>query len=236
MSSLDFCFDEVGVSGPPSLFYHGAREAFEPGDEISSGEDVVCITPKLDAAIWAAELSPGDGEPRVYVVRAKGHLEEVQEPCALGAPPHLAMSWRARGPLEVVHEITEWPHYHGTRADLQPGDLIEPGHLANFGAAPRTANFVYFTRTQDAAIWGAELAAGEGVGRIYTVEPTGAIEDDPNLTDMKFPGNPTKSFRSRAPLRVIGELEGWSGHPEEVVRAMKEGLARLEQAGIDADD
>ncbi|MCK9521462.1 MAG: NAD(+)--rifampin ADP-ribosyltransferase [Proteobacteria bacterium] len=146
------------------------------------------------------------------------------------------MSWRSRGPLTVLNEVTEWTHYHGTRADLRPGDLIEPGHAANFGATPRSANFVYFARTLDAAIWGAELAAGEEPGRIYLVEATGEIEDDPNLTNVKFRGNPTKSFRSRAPLRVTGELEEWIGHPAEAVRAMKEGLARLEREGVEAND
>ncbi|MBN2566364.1 MAG: NAD(+)--rifampin ADP-ribosyltransferase, partial [Candidatus Eisenbacteria bacterium] len=86
--------------------------------------------------------------------------------------------------------------YHGTRADLKPGDLIEPGYRSNFGTQ-RQANHVYLTATLDAATWGAELALGEGPGRIYTVDPTGPIEDDPNLTDKKFPGNPTKSYRSR---------------------------------------
>jgi rifampin ADP-ribosylating transferase len=88
----------------------------------------------------------------------------------------------------------------------------------------------------DAAIWGAELAAGEEPGRIYLVEPTGEIEDDPNLTNMRFRGNPTKSFRSRAPLRVTGELRAWTGHRPEAIRAMKEGLARLKQEGVEPDD
>lgn len=120
---------------------------------------------------------------------------------------------------------------HGTRADLAPGDLIEPGRATNFGAPGRTANHVYFAGTLDAATWGAELARGEGRGRIYLVEPTGPFEDDPNLTDKKFPGNPTRSFRSRAPLRVVGELAGWRGHPPEQIQAMKDGLDALRRAG-----
>ncbi|MHB8781490.1 MAG: NAD(+)--rifampin ADP-ribosyltransferase, partial [Candidatus Geothermincolia bacterium] len=102
--------------------------------------------------------------------------------------------------------------YHGTKADLKPGDLIEPGHPVNFGNRDRITTYVYLTATLDAAAWGAELAAGEGPGRIYIVEPTGAIMDDPNLTDKKYPGNPTKSYRSREPLRVIGEHTDWKGH------------------------
>lgn len=127
-------------------------------------------------------------------------------------------------------------HYHGTRADLRPGDLIRPGYLSNFGVTARTANHIYFTRTLDAAAWGAELAAGEGRGRIYIVEPTGPIEEDPNLTDKKFRGNPTKSFRSREPLRITGELAAWQGHAPQAIAAMKQGLERLEQLGDAAID
>lgn len=120
--------------------------------------------------------------------------------------------------------------YHGTRADLKPGDLIAPGHGSNYGQRKR-ASWVYFSATLDAAIWGAELAQGEGAERIYIVEPTGPFEDDPNLTDKKFPGNPTKSYRSRDPLRVIGEVAEWQGHSPEQLQAMKDGLARLEAEG-----
>ena len=126
------------------------------------------------------------------------------------------MSHRSREPLRIAGEVTRWLLYHGTRADLKPGDLIEPGHAANFGEKPRTANHVYMSRTLDAATWGAELALGDGPGRIYIVEPTGPVEDDPNLTNKKFRGNPTKSFRSLAPLRVLGEVVDWKGHAPEV--------------------
>jgi rifampin ADP-ribosylating transferase len=126
-------------------------------------------------------------------------------------------------------------YYHGTRADLTPGDLIEAGYHSNFGSRKK-ANHVYLTATVDAATWGAELAVGEGPGRIYIVEPTGPIEDDPNLTDKKFPGNPTKSYRSCDPLRVTGELTDWEGHPADVLQAMKDNLERLKQLGIEAID
>lgn len=126
-------------------------------------------------------------------------------------------------------------YYHGTRSDLRPGDLIEPGHRSNFGSR-RTANHVYLTATVDAAVWGAELAIGENRGRIYVVKPTGPIEDDPNLTDTKFPGNPTKSYRSRHPLRVVGELTEWEGHAPEVLQAMRDTVERAKQLGIEALD
>jgi len=87
---------------------------------------------------------------------------------------------------------------------------------------------VYFTETLPAATWGAELARGDGPGRIYVVEPTGPFVDDPNLTDKKFPGNPTKSYRSREPLRVVAEHLGWQGHSPEEIQAMKDGIAGLQ--------
>jgi hypothetical protein len=102
-------------------------------------------------------------------------------------------------------------YYHGTKADLKVGDSIEPGYASNYGKRKQAA-FVYLTATLDAAVWGAELAVGAGFGRIYVVQPTGSIEDDPNLTDKKFPGNPTKSYRSRNPLRIAGEITDWKVH------------------------
>lgn len=123
-------------------------------------------------------------------------------------------------------------YFHGTKASLKLGDLIEAGIQSNFGdRAP--AKYIYLTSTLDAAIWGAELAAGESKGRIYLVEPTGPIEDDPNLTNKKFPGNPSMSYRSKSPFKVVGELASWQGHAEEQVKAMKEGLQKLREQGLD---
>ena len=133
-------------------------------------------------------------------------------------------------PFEVTEPGT---YYHGTKADLRAGDLLEPGRSSNFGERG-TANFVYLTETLDAAIWGAELAIGEGPGCIYRVEPTGPYEDDPNVTDQKFPGNPTRSFRTREPVRVLGEVLDWDGHPPEVLQAMRDRLAELRAQGIEA--
>lgn len=134
-----------------------------------------------------------------------------------------------------MDDPSEERYYHGTRADLKPGDLIQPGFRSNY-ASQKKANHVYLTGTIDAAVWGAELAVGDGPGRIYLVEPTGPIEDDPNLTDKRFPGNPTKSYRTRDPLRVAGELTDWEGHPADVLQAMKDHLERLAQDGIEAID
>lgn len=124
-------------------------------------------------------------------------------------------------------------YFHGTKADLNIGDFIEIGISSNFGQNNK-AKYIYLTATLDAAIWGAELALGQGRERIYLVEPTGAIEDDPNLTDKKFPGNPTKSYFSQHPFKVVGEITIWQGHASEQVKAMKDGLAKLKDQGIEA--
>jgi len=145
------------------------------------------------------------------------------------------MSYCSQKPLRVTGEVTEWLLYHGTRADLKPGDLIRSDYHSNYGKREKTT-YVYLTRTLDAAMWGAELAIGEGPGRIYIVEPTGPIEDDPNLTNKKFRGNPTKSFRSREPLRVTGKVTDWQGHLPEALEAMKNGLKRLEQRDVEPTD
>jgi rifampin ADP-ribosylating transferase len=126
--------------------------------------------------------------------------------------------------------------FHGTKADLRVGDLLEPGRRSNYGEE-RTANHVYLTATLDAATWGAELAVGEGRGRIYVVEPTGALEDDPNVTDRKFPGNPTRSYRTRDPVRIVGEVLDWVGHSPEKLRAMRGGVEeRMRTGAAEIDD
>jgi Rifampin ADP-ribosyl transferase len=122
--------------------------------------------------------------------------------------------------------------FHGTKAHLTIGEFIEIGLISNY--AEKKAKYIYLTATLDAAIWGAELALGEGRERIYVVEPTGAIEDDPNLTDKKFPGNPTKSYRSKHPFKVVGEITIWQGHSPEQVKAMKAGVASAKERGIEA--
>jgi len=228
-------------------FYHGTRADLKPGDLVEPGHPPdageqegmtahVYLTSDLDAAIWAAELAGGEGPGRIYIVEPTGQIEDAPEPTDQQSPGYPTMSSRSREPLRVTGEVTEWRFYHGTRADLKPGDLIEPGHEPNFGNRDRTTTYVYLTRTLDAATWGAELAVGEGPGRIYIVEPTGPIEEDPDLTDKRFRGNPTKSFRSREPLRVTGEVRDWQGHSPEALKAMKDGLERLERRGVEPID
>ena len=121
---------------------------------------------------------------------------------------------------------------HGTRADLAVGDLLVPGRPMNYDRG-RTANHVYVTATLDAAVWGAELAVGDGPGRVFVVEPTGDIEDDPNVTDKRMPGNPTRSYRTREPVRIVGELTDWVGHSPQQLAAMHDSLAELKRRGLD---
>lgn len=124
-------------------------------------------------------------------------------------------------------------YYHGTKADLKTGDLIEVGFVSNYGTK-RKSKYIYLSETLDAATWGAELAFGDGKERIYIVEPTGKIEDDPNVTDKKFPGNPTKSYRSQHPFKVVGEVTDWQGHSPEKLKMMKDHLEKLKEQGIEA--
>lgn len=121
---------------------------------------------------------------------------------------------------------------HGTKADLAVGDYLVPGRESNYEAG-RIMNHVYVTRTLDAAVWASEMAAGEGRGRIYLVAPTGELEDDPNVTDKKLPGNPTHSYRTREPVKIVGELTDWVGHSPEQLQAMRDTLADLRRQGLD---
>ncbi|MEO8540742.1 MAG: NAD(+)--rifampin ADP-ribosyltransferase [bacterium] len=122
------------------------------------------------------------------------------------------------------------PFYHGTKSDLNVGDSLDPGYGSNFEDG-RISNNIYFSATLDAAVWGAELAKGKGRGRIYIVEPTGPFEDDPNLTNKRFRGNPTRSYRTRDALRIVGEVAEWEGHSAEVLQTMRDNLAEMQRQG-----
>lgn len=134
--------------------------------------------------------------------------------------------------FDNCHQLSG-PFYHGTRAALSIGDYIATGHPSHF--AGRALRHVYFSALLEPAIWGAELSlslSGEaGRGYIYLVEPTGPFEDDPNLTNKRFPGNPSRSYRSTEPLRIIGAVEEWESHPAEVVQAMLAALEELRRSG-----
>ena len=231
----------------PPHFYLGTKadlrlgDLLESDDSTDAGRQAVTppnvITSSLDAAAWEAEVTPGDGPGRIYVVEPAGPIEEEPDP-ARRKFPWPARMYRSAEPLRITGEWTDRHgrparFYHGTKADLKPGDLIKPGHSSNFGERDGTRSYVYLTGTLDAATWGAELAVGEGPGRIYIVEPTGPITDDPELTNRRFPGNPTKSYRSAEPLRITGEVTEWLGHAPDALTAMREGLDRLQQQGAE---
>lgn len=128
------------------------------------------------------------------------------------------------------------PFFHGTKSALAIGDELVAGYQSNFHEG-RISNNIYFSALVDTAAWGAELAtalAGSGErGRIYVVEPLGPFEDDPNVTNKRFPGNPTQSYRTRHPLRVVAEVADWPGHDPEVIRDMLDRLAVLREQGLD---
>ena len=236
--------DEPG----PHRFFHGTKAALKPGDLIESEDPLelgerdrraafVYLMGSLDAAAWQSELARGEGPGRIYTVEPTGPITVAADETDQRYPVGAETTYRSLEPLRVTGEVTDQQGrplrlYHGTKADLKAGDLIEPGRPPNFGEPDRTTTYVYLTGTLDAATWGAELALGEGPGKIYTVEPTGPVMNDPNLTDKKYPGNPTKSYRSRAALRVTGEVTEWLGHPPEALEAMKEGLDRLKRQGV----
>ena len=238
--------DLVGsrLSELPKQFYHGTRAEFKPGELIEPGRadpgnplhSMVFLCPNLDAAIWDSEIATGIGPGRVYIVEPMGAVEIALHLKNEKSTGHPTMSHCSREPLRVKSEVTSWHLYHGRKADLKPGELIRPGQTPNFGNKTRKTTYVYCSRTLNAAAWGAELAAGEGPGQVYVVEPTGPIEEDPNLTDKKFRGNPTKSFRSREPFLVKGVVRDWPGHSPEEVEAMKKGLKQHEKLGIEPID
>lgn len=121
------------------------------------------------------------------------------------------------------------PFFHGTKAELKIGDLLEPQHLSNY--QDKKSNYIYFTATLNAAKWGAELAKSESKERIYIVEPLGEFENDPNLTNQRFPGNPTRSYRSKSPLKIIAELGSWERHSDEEISHMHLALKKLSEEG-----
>ena len=122
--------------------------------------------------------------------------------------------------------LDEGPFFHGTKADLQAGDLLTAGFRSNY--RPEVVmNHVYFSALRDGAGLAAELAAGDAAPRVYAVEPTGPFENDPNVTVKKFPGNPTRSYRSRDPLRVVAEVTDWTRLTPEALQAWRDRLATI---------
>jgi pimeloyl-ACP methyl ester carboxylesterase len=204
---------EAGAIRTPTLILYGGQDD---------------LLPRQDQEVLASRI-PG---AVLKVYPDSGHLVlwECPDRVAADASTFLhALENTPAGPNDSA------PFYHGTKASLRPGDLLVPGYASNYGGR-NAANHIYFTATLDAAAWGAELSAGEGPGRIYRVEPTGPFQDDPNLTDKKFPGNPTRSYRTREPLRVLDEVKGWQPHSPKALQHMRSHLEELKRQGIEAID
>ena len=125
--------------------------------------------------------------------------------------------------------LDKGPFFHGTKAELKVGDLLEPQHLSNY--QNKKSNYIYFTATLNAAKWGAELAKSKSKERIYIVEPLGKFDNDPNLTNKRFSGNPTRSYRSKSPLKIIAELGSWERHSDEEINHMLSSLKKLSEEG-----
>lgn len=124
-----------------------------------------------------------------------------------------------------LNTLDNGPFYHGTKADLQIGDLLTAGFASNY-KPEIIMNHIYFTALPNGAGLAAALAQGDGPQRVYIVEPMGDFENDPNVTDKKFPGNPTRSYRSAEPLKIIGELSEWVRQTPEEIARWKEALAK----------
>jgi Rifampin ADP-ribosyl transferase len=122
--------------------------------------------------------------------------------------------------------LDEGPFFHGTKADLRVDELLTAGFRSNY-RPEIVMNHIYFTALRDGAGLAAELAAGDAAPRVYAVEPTGAFEDDPNVTDKKFPGNPTRSYRSRDPLRILGEVTDWTRLTPGALQGWRDRLAAI---------
>ena len=153
--------------------------------------------------------------PALYLNIARCH-EELGDPDNANKNYELARSF-ADKPSD------KGPFYHGTKAALQPGDLLTAGLKSNYEAG-LVMNHVYFTALVNGAGLAAALAKGDGRERVYIVEPTGSFESDPNVTDKKFPGNPTRSYRTEAPLRIVGEITDWERQSPEVLQKWREKL------------
>ena len=213
-----YCFFDYETVKPKSYF---------------SGNDGFCdergvVNSAMPRMRWASAFKESDSRTTVRVHIDFDTSEDLERIVQMGFKEGFT-----QGLEQLDHLLTATKFYHGTKAELKTGDLIGPGFNSNFGQRNK-AKYVYLTATLDAATWGAELASGEGRGRIYIVEPTGSYEDDPNLTDKKFPGNPTRSYRTKDPLRVIGEVPEWKSHAPEQLQAMKDNLQRLKEQGIEA--
>jgi tetratricopeptide (TPR) repeat protein len=154
--------------------------------------------------------------PSLYANIAKCYEE-------LGDFDH-AKKYRDLALASVSQPADKGPFYHGTRADLKIGDLLTAGRISNY-QSELVMNHIYFTALVNGAGLAAALAKGDGPERVYIVEPIGGFEDDPNVTNKKFPGNPTRSYRTQEPLKITGEVAEWLKQTPEQLQQWREKLA-----------
>ncbi len=192
--------------------YHVSRLQQEPADQLTWLETALQLASQLD------DVSVHAAFPLLHSRIAECH-ERRNELDDAERHRRLAASF-------TKEPADRGPFYHGTRVDLQVGDLLSAGNKSNY-ASDLVMNHIYFTALVDGAGLAAALARGEGPERVYVVEPTGSFEDDPNVTNKRFPGNPTRSYRSAAPLRIVGHVHEWTRPAPEVVEAWR---ARLSNA------
>jgi rifampin ADP-ribosylating transferase len=244
----------AAVDAPTEAARHAARAAGDAAaaaylHPLARATQVRHILGPAVHAARAAELARGD-DPVVaeYVVTAAARRASPVVADVLGRYPRAPrgrsrvavllarLDSLLRDPPPTPRVVDDpGPFFHGTRADLRPGDLLTPGWRSNYGSR-RQAKHLYVTALRDGAPLAAELAQGEGPGRVYRVEPLGTLEDDPNVTDKRFPGNPTRSYRTTEPLRVVEEVTGWQPPPAELVQHLRERMAELAELGIEAMD
>lgn len=193
--------------------YHVSRQEKDPAAELKWLEVALQLASQVhDASVRAAF-------PLLHSRMAKCH-ESLNDLDAVRRHRELATSFEKEPP-------DRGPFYHGTRADLQVGDLLSAGNTSNY-VSGLVMKHIYFTALVDGAGLAAALSRGEGPERVYIVEPTGSFEDDPNVTNKKFPGNPTRSYRSEAPLRIVGDISEWERPAPEEVQEWRKKLAHIE--------
>ncbi len=219
----------VAPSDPDGPAYPSGPEGFTPVPQAPLPFPSIVVASTNDEYVTSdrAHAFAASWGSRFVDIGAAGHINGAS---GLG---DWQEGWALLEELRHGEALAPPPYYHGTRAALSVGDALVPGFASNYGQQ-KPARWVYFSATIDAAAWGAELAQGEGPERIYLVEPTGLFQHDPNLTNARFPGNPTKSYRTGDALRVVGELTDWQRHAPEQVHAMRAHLAALKQRGIEA--
>lgn len=193
--------------------YHVSRQGKDPAGQLKWLEIALRLASQVDDASVSAAF------PFLHSRMAECH-ERLNDRDAAGRHRKLAT-------LCEKEPTDDGPFYHGTRADLKVGDLLFAENMSNY-VPGLVMNHIYFTAVVDGAGLAAALARGDGPERVYVVEPTGSFEADPNVTNKRFPGNPTRSYRSEAPLRIVGDLSEWERPAPEVVQQWRTRLANSE--------